>query len=91
MLALTENVTTLVNKLTAEDPELSGLRIAVEPDGQSLSVSPASEPQPDDQTIEQDGANVYLDASAAELLDDKVLDSGVDQEGNIQFGLAQQA
>ncbi|UAL29273.1 Fe-S cluster assembly protein HesB [Nocardioides rotundus] len=91
MLALTENVTTLVNKLTEEDPELSGLRIAVEPDGQSLSVSPATEAQPEDQTIEQDGASVYLDASAAELLADKVLDSGVDQEGNIQFGLAQQA
>ena len=91
MLALTENVTEIVKKLSDEVPAISGLRIAAEPDGQSLSVSPADQAAPDDQVIEQDGATVYVDGPAAEMLDDKILDGGVDEEGNIQFALGQQA
>ena len=91
MLALTENVTTIVNKLTEETPGVSALRIATEADGQSLSVSPAAQAEPQDQTIEQDGATVYVDGAAADLLADKILDGGVDEEGNIQFALGQQA
>ena len=91
MLALTENVTEIVKQLAAEVPEISGLRIAAEADGQSLSVSPADQPEPDDRVLEQDGATVYIDAPASEMLADKVLDGGVDEEGNLQFALAQQA
>ena len=91
MLALTENVTEIVKQLTAEVPEMSGVRIATEPDGQSLSVSPADQAAPTDQVVEQDGATVYVDGSAAQLLDDMVLDGGVDEQGNIQFALGQQA
>ena len=91
MLALTENVTEIVKKLSEEVPAVSGLRIAAEPDGQSLSVSPADQAAPDDQVLEQDGATVYIDAPAAEMLDDKILDGGVDAEGNIEFALGQQA
>ncbi|WP_181309962.1 Fe-S cluster assembly protein HesB [Nocardioides campestrisoli] len=90
MLALTDNVTDIVNKLVEDVPEFSALRIAVEPDGQSLSVSPADHAEQSDQTIVQNGATVYVDAPAAEILDDKVLDGGVDEEGNIQFALGQQ-
>ena len=91
MLALTENVTEIVKQLTAEVPEMSGVRIATEPDGQSLSVSPADQAAPTDQVVEQDGATVYVDGAAAQLLDDMVLDGGVDEQGNIQFALGQQA
>ena len=91
MLAPTENVTEIVKQLTEEVPAMSGVRIAAEPDGQSLSVSPADQAAPDDQVLEQDGATVYIDAPAAEMLDDKILDGGVDAEGNIEFALGQQA
>ena len=91
MLALTENVTEIVKKLEEEVPAISGLRIATEPDGQSLSVSPADQAAPGDQVVEQDGATVYVDEAAAVLLDDKILDGGVDAEGNIEFALGQQA
>ncbi len=91
MLALTENVTDIVKKLAEEAPGISGLRIAAEADGQSLSVSPADHAEQDDQLIEQDGATIYVDGTAAELLADKILDGGVDEEGNIQFALGQQA
>lgn len=91
MLALTENVTAIVNQLTEGTPEVSALRIASEGDGQALSVSPVDVGQPNDQTIVQDGATVYVDGAASDLLADKILDGGVDEEGNIQFGLVQQA
>ena len=91
MLALTENVTDIVKKLAEEAPEISGLRIVAEADGQSLSVSPADHAEQDDQMIEQDGATIYVDGPASELLADKILDGGVDEEGNIQFALGQQA
>ena len=91
MLALTENVTDIVKKLAEEVPEISALRIATESDGQSLSVSPADHAESDDQVIEQDGATIYVDGPASEFLADKVLDGGVDDDGNIQFALGQQA
>ncbi|WP_110241134.1 Fe-S cluster assembly protein HesB [Nocardioides gilvus] len=91
MLALTENVTAIVNQLTEGSPEVSALRIAAEGDGQALSVSPVAQAQQHDQTIVQDGATVYVDGKAADLLADKILDGGVDEDGNIQFGLVQQA
>lgn len=91
MLALTENVTDIVKKLAEEVPEISALRIATEADGQSLTVSPADHAESDDQVIEQDGATVYVDGPASEFLADKVLDGGVDDDGNIQFALGQQA
>lgn len=90
MLALTENVTTIVNKLTEGAPEISGLRIAAEGDGQALSVSPVAQAEQDDQAIQQDGATVYVDGTASDLLADKVLDGGVDEDGNIQFALVEQ-
>ena len=46
MLALTENVTEIVNELTEEVPGISALRIATEPDGEALSVSPAEAAAP---------------------------------------------
>ena len=91
MLALTENVTEIVKQLEQEVPAISGLRIAAEPDGQSLSVSPADQAAPGDQVVEQDGATVYVEEAAAQMLDAMVLDGGVDEDGNIQFALGQQA
>ncbi|WP_210649471.1 Fe-S cluster assembly protein HesB [Nocardioides sp. SYSU D00065] len=91
MLALTENVTQIVNQLAQEVPEVSGIRVAAEPDGQSLSVSPANEAVAGDQVVEQGGATVWLDPVAADALDGMVLDGGVDEDGNIQFALGQQA
>ena len=91
MLALTENVTEIVKQLTEEVSDVSALRIATEPDGQSLSVGPADQAAAGDQIIEQDGATVYVDEAASIMLDDKILDGGVDEQGNIQFALGQQA
>lgn len=88
MLTLTENATTIVKQIT-DQPETNGLRISGEGEA-SFAISATAQAEPDDQVVEQDGATVYLDQAAATELDDKVLDAGVDAEGNLQFGLGQQ-
>lgn len=90
MLTLTDNATNIVKSLTAQ-PGTSGLRISAEGMTDGLAVSTATEPQSQDQVVEQDGATVYLDQGAAQQLDDKILDAGVDGSGNLQFSLDVQA
>lgn len=92
MLTLTDNASTLLkNVAAAQGVETAGLRISAEgADAQSLAVTAAEQPEPGDQVVEQDGATVYLDVPAAEQLDDKLLDAGVDDTGNIQFSLSMQ-
>lgn len=91
MLTLTENASTIVKDITEARDDVAGVRISTEqaPDaGFALSVAPA--PETGDQVVEQGGATVYLDSGAAAELDDKVLDAGVDEQGQVQFALGVQ-
>ncbi|WP_183093323.1 Fe-S cluster assembly protein HesB [Nocardioides stalactiti] len=92
MLTLTENACTIVKRYTdhPDTPAEAGLRITSSSETQ-LAVTTADEPVAGDQLVEQDGARVYLDSAAAEQLDDKVLDAGIDASGNVEFGLLNQA
>jgi Fe-S cluster assembly iron-binding protein IscA len=92
LLTLTENASTIVKSITSAQggPETAGLRISTEDPSQGLAVTTTPEPQPGDQTVNADGAVVYLDPPAAEALDDQILDAAVDEAGNVQFGLAPQ-
>jgi hypothetical protein len=40
--------------------------------------------------VEQAGATIYLDEGSAQLLDDKILDAAVDEQGRVEFALAVQ-
>ena len=92
MLTLTENASTVVKTLVDQQEEAGGLRISQDaPDSPALHVIPSGEPQPGDQVVEQAGAKVFLEETAATTLDDKVLDAGMDASGNVQFGISQQA
>ena len=92
MLTLTENACSIVKRYTdhPDTPDDAGLRITSTPEAQ-LAVTTADQPAAGDQVVEQDGAKVYLDQDAAVQLDDKVLDAGIDDAGNIEFGLLAQA
>ena len=72
--------------------ETAGLRIttAASPEP-AFEVTAAEQAEPGDQVVEQGQATVYLDAQAAELLDDKVLDAAVDSDGRVEFALGLQA
>ena len=92
MLTLTENASTIVKQLASyADSEGVGLRIATIPDQDAgFGIATSVQPEPGDQVVEQDGATVFLESQAAQVLSDKVLDAGVDEAGNVQFALGQQ-
>jgi iron-sulfur cluster assembly protein len=48
---------------------------------ESVEVTLAAEPEATDQTIDEAGAAVFVDETAAEFLDDKVLDASVEAKG----------
>ena len=90
MLVLSENASTAIRNLVErpELPEVSGLRIAAEEGGSgSLGVWTVGVPEEGDQVVEDEGARVFLEPSAAVMLDDKVLDATVDEQGRIGFVL----
>ena len=93
MLTLTENASTVVKSLVEQqEPAAGGLRISQDaPDSPALHVIPSQEPQPGDQVVEESGARVFLEETAALTLDDKVLDAQVDPNGGVQFTIAPQA
>ena len=90
MLTLTDSATTEIRNLIENNPEVpddAGVRIASNPDGATLTLSLALTPAEDDAVISENGARVFLEPTAAGLLDDKQLDAGVDPQGQVQFGI----
>lgn len=87
MLTLTENASTIVKGIASQDPEAAGLRITSEEAEAAFGVTLADSPEPGDHVLEQDGATVYLDPSSSTQLNDKLLDAGVDQSGNVEFSI----
>ncbi|MEE6257894.1 HesB/IscA family protein [Plantactinospora sonchi] len=92
MLTMTENAVLVIRDLTAqqEAPTGAGLRIASDLAAGSLTLELAESPAQGDQVVDSDGARVFLDPQAAEILDDKALDAAVDAEGTVQFGFSEQ-
>jgi iron-sulfur cluster assembly protein len=88
VLTLTPTAADAVRQLMASarasaEPH-AGVRIssgAPSPADTPLQVALADEPEAADQTIEDGGATVFVDASAAEFLDDKTLDVSVEADG----------
>lgn len=92
MLTLTENASNIVNTIVDKQMESDdgGLRISGPQDG-SFAISAVPNGEPGDQVVESGEAKVYLEESASEVLDDKVLDAQVSEDGDVQFRLAEQA
>ena len=85
MLALTDRAVEAVRDIVSSAdgaPETSGLRLTAERAGTQASFKLRVVPLPaeDDEVIEEHGARVFVEAEAAALLDDKVLDARVDQD-----------
>ena len=94
MLALTENATNVIPSLGSrrELPEGAGLPIAsTASDGpERLAVWTATAPEAGDEVADNGGARVFLERGAAAVLDDKVLDARVDDQGAVEFLLIEQ-
>ncbi len=95
-LALTENAVAAVKEVVASAPEAqesSGMRIVAHEaaDGQpSFELSIASVPAEDDEVIEEQGARVFLDSNASDLLESRELDARVDSDRHVAFVIGDQ-
>jgi Fe-S cluster assembly iron-binding protein IscA len=97
MLAVTDAAAQAIEALTSEDgqpqPE-GGLRFSMQSKDNSdtqLALSVTPRPQEGDQVVTADnGAHVYVEQTAAQFLDDKVLDVQRNETGEIAFALAPQ-
>jgi len=93
VLTLTENATLVIKSITGQDdvPGGAGVRISQDnPASQALAITTTESPQPGDQVVEENGARVFLEETAAQTLDDKVLDAAVDESGGVEFLLVPQ-
>jgi Fe-S cluster assembly iron-binding protein IscA len=92
MLDLSQNATTVIGQIVQSSgmADGAGLRIASTQGQPDLNIEPVDSPEAGDQVVESDGARVFLEADAAVVLDDKVLDAQVDDQGRIQFFLGEQ-
>ena len=93
MLALTENAAQVIRQLT-ETPAAEGVRISAGPaaadgDQGGLLIEVVTAPQEDDQVVEAAGAQLFLEETALQILDDKVLDAGVEGE-EVHFAVFEQ-
>lgn len=89
MLAITQNAIEAIKQVTPDD---AGLRVFLgenDTDLQSLRVEITTEPHEDDQVLETDGAQVFLEPQAAAALDEMTLDAAAD-EGRVRFAVVPQ-
>jgi Fe-S cluster assembly iron-binding protein IscA len=93
VLTLTENASTVVKTILDQSVEAqeAGLRISQDADDSpALHLIAAEAPMPGDQVLEEAGARVFLEETAAQTLDDKILDAQVDESGGVQFSVTPQ-
>ncbi|WP_435585706.1 iron-sulfur cluster biosynthesis family protein, partial [Micromonospora marina] len=86
MLTMTDNAVLVIRDLAAQQDvaDAGGLRIAADTDAGSLSIELVPQPVQGDQVVDTEGARIFLDSDAAELLDDTSVDAMVDEEGVVQ-------
>lgn len=91
MLTITENAGLVVSDIVsrAATTDTGGLRIVGASDDQ-FAVSVADAPTPAEIVAEQAGARVFMDEPVAAVLDDKVLDARVDDDGAVRFLISAQ-
>ncbi|CAM4032411.1 hypothetical protein NONI108955_05215 [Nocardia ninae] len=93
MLMLTPTAIEVVRTITSAEgtPEDAGLRISTADGAETLQLEVAAVPAEQDQILTAEGSRIFLDEDAAAFLDDKVLDTGQDANGQGGFVIAQQA
>lgn len=90
MLTITDNAGIIVSDLVARSvsTDTGGIRIAAA--NNEFAVSVAAAPSGADVVAENGTARVFMEAPIAEVLDDKVLDARLADDGGVQFLLAAQ-
>jgi Fe-S cluster assembly iron-binding protein IscA len=84
MLAITDSAADAIRGIVAAPglPEGAGLRITLQGDSSAdataLEVTVAELPDASDQVLDEEGARVFVEEQAVEMLDDKLLDAQVE-------------
>ncbi|MBM7492744.1 Fe-S cluster assembly iron-binding protein IscA [Micromonospora luteifusca] len=88
---MTDNAVLVIRDLANQQDvaQDGGVRIAADADAGSLTVELVPEPVQGDRVVDNQGARIFLDEDAAELLGDASVDATVDDEGIIQFGFTE--
>lgn len=86
MLAISSSAAEAIKDIvtTSGVPGKSGVRITIEPidrDTAKLELELTETAEPGDALLEQEGANVFVEESTAEMLDGKILDATVRGDG----------
>ncbi|MGS2616491.1 adhesin [Micromonospora sp. LZ34] len=91
MLTMTDNAVMVIRDLANQQDvaDEGGVRIAADTGAGSLTVELAAQPAQGDHVVDNQGARIFLDPDAAELLGDASVDATVDDEGIIQFGFTE--
>ncbi|MFC8614903.1 HesB/IscA family protein [Micromonospora purpureochromogenes] len=91
MLTMTDNAVLVIRDLALQQDvaQDGGLRIAADTDAGSLTIELVPEPAQGDKVVDNQGARIFLDPDAAELLEDTSVDAVVDDEGVVQFGFTE--
>ncbi|TCB90970.1 adhesin [Micromonospora zingiberis] len=91
MLTMTDNAVLVIRDLAAQQDvaEGGGVRIAADTQAGSLTVELVAAPVAGDQVVDSQGARIFLDPDAADLLGDASVDASVDDEGIVQFGFTE--
>jgi iron-sulfur cluster assembly protein len=91
MLTLTDTAAEAVRQISTgsglePDPGVRISPAAPTPEGTPLQIELAPEPHAGDQTVDREGAHVYIESHVAQVLDDKILDA--DLEGDqVRFAI----
>ncbi len=94
MLTLTENAASAVKGLTTRipDTEQGGLRIRnTDAPEASFELTLAPAPEAEDEVVEVHGARVFVDPVIADVLDNRILDAKVAEDGSVKFALGTRA
>jgi Fe-S cluster assembly iron-binding protein IscA len=89
MFTVTDQAALAIRGLTTgpDVPDGAGLRIAGTGSAGELQLTVAASPRDGDAVIDADGARVFVDRAASEVLEGSALDARVDVQGETQFAV----
>ncbi|MGZ0713133.1 Fe-S cluster assembly protein HesB (plasmid) [Coraliomargarita sp. W4R53] len=89
MLTLTPTAAEAVKTIVSRVPQVDdgGVRIRDTGESNGFELSVTEKPEPEDTVVVTEGARVFLDATAAQALESRVLDAELSGDGSVRFAL----
>ena len=91
MLTLTQSAGTVVSNIVAQTGTAATGGLRIDEQGDQFAVTVAEGPTLEEVIVEDHGARVFMPTTIAAVLDDKVLDAEVDEDGSVRFAIGTKA